>query len=69
MSELLEKVNANDAHSVHAHLPEAELHLEHRQYAAALFLARTRNTAACAATGQELCAVFLQMKCLHESFM
>jgi hypothetical protein len=43
MSELLEKVTASDAHCVHAHLLEAELHLERRQYAAALFSARNAH--------------------------
>lgn len=43
MSELLEKVTANDPQCVHAHLLEAELHLERRQYAAALFSARNAH--------------------------
>ena len=43
MSELLEKVTAGDPQCVHAHLLEAELHLERRQYAAALFSARNAH--------------------------
>ena len=43
MSELLEKVTASDPQCVHAHLLEAELHLERRQYAAALFSARNAH--------------------------
>ncbi len=43
MSELLEKVTASDSQCVHAHLLEAELHLERRQYAAALFSARNAH--------------------------